>query len=318
MPRNARIDIAGCLYHVIARGNERHSIFRDDVDYLDFLSRLRTSLDKTGNKCLAWCLMPNHFHLLILRGERPLSELMRRLMTGYVGSFNQRHKRCGHLFQNRYKAILCEEEEYLLELAAYIHLNPLRAGLVRGYQNLEKYRWTGHGEITGARRAEIAERDYVLEHFAGKTVEAVHKYDRFLRERINKFKTGELSGGGLLRSLGSMENVQMMRRSGDKKICDARVLGSGQFVAALLKQSEKPHKIKSNAEDVLKQVCARTGVTAEEIKSRSRERSIVAARAEYCYLAKEAGIRGEVLSEELGRNSGAISYLATKGRLSAN
>lgn len=103
---------------MIARGIERHKIYGDEADCKDFLKRLKASLEITGGKCLAWCLIPNHFHLLILRGSRPLAEVMRRLMTGYAVWFNLRYKRSGHLFQNRYKAILCEKEPYLLELAA--------------------------------------------------------------------------------------------------------------------------------------------------------------------------------------------------------
>ena len=121
MPRQARVDVAGGLYHVIGRGNERREIFGDDADYKEFYARVKQCVAETGQKCLAWAFIPNHFHLLILRGKRPLSDTMRKLMTGYVGYFNRRYHRAGHLFQDRYKAILCEEEEYLLELAAYIH-----------------------------------------------------------------------------------------------------------------------------------------------------------------------------------------------------
>jgi len=124
----------------MARGIERRRLFIDETDYYDFLERLQGAMGKCGGKCLAWCLMPNHFHLLILRGTRPLSELMRRLMTGYAINFNVRHKRAGHVFQNRYKAILCETDEYLLELVAYIHLNPLRAKMVRNLEELNKLR----------------------------------------------------------------------------------------------------------------------------------------------------------------------------------
>ena len=92
MPRHGRIDIAGQLYHVIARGNERKAIFIKKDDCEDFILRFKTNLERTGNKCLAWCLIPNHFHLLILRGKKPLAELMRRLMTGYAVSFNIRHR----------------------------------------------------------------------------------------------------------------------------------------------------------------------------------------------------------------------------------
>ena len=116
MPRQARIDIPGYLYHVIARGIERRKIFIADYDYEDFLSRLEKALDKAGSKCFAFSLLGNHFHLLIRRGHRPLAELMSRLMAGYAVNFNLRHKRAGHLFQNRYKAIRCDMESHFLEL----------------------------------------------------------------------------------------------------------------------------------------------------------------------------------------------------------
>ena len=151
---------------MIARGIERRKIFIDADDYSDFLARLEAALERTGGKCLAWCLMPNHFHLLILRAKRPLSELMRRLMTGYAVAFNIRHRLTGHLFQNRYKGILCEQEEYLRELVAYIHLNPLRANLARDIDGLGKYRWCGHGV---ARRDKPGFLDRLYSRYFGDT-----------------------------------------------------------------------------------------------------------------------------------------------------
>ena len=140
MPRQARIDIPGQMYHVMSRGIERGQIFIDDDDYVDFVERVGGWLKKGGGKCLAWCLIPNHFHFLILRGLRPLSEIMHHVLTGYAVNFNGRHRRAGHLFQNRYKAIICDAEEYLLELVPYIHLNPLRANLVKNLEELEGYK----------------------------------------------------------------------------------------------------------------------------------------------------------------------------------
>ncbi|MDO8804237.1 MAG: transposase [Elusimicrobiota bacterium] len=314
MPRNARLDIPGCLYHVIARGNERRNIFTDDADRYNFMSRLAVALRQNGSKCLAWCLMPNHFHLVILRGLRPLSELMRRLLTGYVGNFNRRHLRCGHLFQNRYKSILCEQDEYLLELVAYVHLNPLRARLVGKYEDLRRYNWCGHGEALGTARTALIDRDYVLDYYGHGDGDAAAKYEEFLRARINKYKTGELSGGGLLRSIGGAASLLSMRQTGEKEMSDSRVLGSGGFVEALLAQIEKETEPGESAEAVLERVCAETGATAAEIKSRSRIRRIVEARARYCYMAEMAGVSGGLLAEELGRNSGSISYLVGKGR----
>ena len=152
MPRQARLDAPGVLQHVMARGIERRKIFWDDKDRSSFLERLALILEETQTQCYAWALIPNHFHLLLRTGPTPLSKVMRRLMTGYAVTFNKRHKRSGHLFQNRYKSVVCEEDPYLLELIRYIHLNPLRAGLVEDLKELNKYPWTGHSAILGRRK----------------------------------------------------------------------------------------------------------------------------------------------------------------------
>ena len=152
MPRQRRLDAPGLLQHVMARGIERREIFHDDKDRNSFLERLAIILEETQSQCYAWSLIPNHFHLLIRTGTTPLSKVMRRLMTGHAVTFNKRHKRSGHLFQNRYKSIICEEDPYLLELIRYIHLNPLRAKLVQDLKELDKYPWTGHSAILGRRK----------------------------------------------------------------------------------------------------------------------------------------------------------------------
>jgi len=130
MPRKARIDAPGALHHIIVRGIERRKIFYDDNDRDNFLNRLGVILIESQNQCFAWALIPNRLHLLLRTGVAPIATVMRRLLTGYAVSFNRRHRRHGQLFQNRYKSILCQEDPYLIELVRYIHLNPLRAGLV--------------------------------------------------------------------------------------------------------------------------------------------------------------------------------------------
>ena len=152
MPRRPRLDAPGLLQHVMARGIERRKIFLDDKDRESFLERFAIILEETQTQCYAWALIPNHFHLLLRTGSTPLSKVMRRLMTGYAVTFNKRHKRSGHLFQNRYKSVVCEEDTYLLELIRYIHLNPLRASLVQNLKELDKYPWTGHSTILGRRK----------------------------------------------------------------------------------------------------------------------------------------------------------------------
>ncbi len=131
MPRLARLDAPGVLHHIMIRGIERRNIFRINKDREDLLDRLSNLLPETKTLCYAWAFLPNHAHFLFRTGPIPLATLMRRLLTGYVVSFNRRHKRCGQLFQNRYKSIVCQEEVYLRELVRYIHLNPIRARIVR-------------------------------------------------------------------------------------------------------------------------------------------------------------------------------------------
>jgi len=140
MPRRSRIDAPGALHHIIDRGIERKTIFKDDADRDNFLERLQNILTDSNTSCFAWALIPNHFHLLLRTGRVPISTVMKRLLTGHAMYFNRKHNRVGHLFQNRYKSILCQEDVYALELIRYIHLNPLRAKIIPDLKFLDKYR----------------------------------------------------------------------------------------------------------------------------------------------------------------------------------
>ena len=315
MPRQARIDVPGHLYHVIARGIERSKLFVDDDDYADFLSCLEKQLDKTGSKCYAFSLLPNHFHLLILRGHRPLGELMRRLLTGYAVRFNRKHKRVGHLFQNRYKAILCEVDSYFLELVAYIHLNPLRAGVLKDLDELRNYPWGGHSVMMKQGEAGFLAKEEILRQFGNGVRGARRKYESCIAERVNKFKPGDLSGGGLIRSMGRLYREAGFGGRGDGEAFDERVLGRGDFVASVLREAENRPQFKGTLEEAMKQVMRDTGIEAEAILSSSRVREVVRARALYCHLAKERyGARGTQLMKQLRLSSGAISHLVSQGK----
>jgi len=149
MPRKSRIDASGALHHITARGIEQGIIFRDDADREDFIERLAGILVETQTRCFAWALMDNHFHLLLRTGKAPVATVMRRLMTGHAVSFNKRHRRHGHLFQNRYKSILCQEDAYLTELVRYLHLNPVsESGVTVG--SLKRF-WRPHASSWSAR-----------------------------------------------------------------------------------------------------------------------------------------------------------------------
>jgi len=237
-------------------------------------------------------------------------------MTGYAVGFNIRHKRSGHLFQNRYKSILCDEEEYLLELVAYIHLNPLRAGMVRDLAGLVKYKWCGHGALTGMQKAGFLEREYILGHFDKYEKVAIRKYEAFLKDRQNKYKGKEYSGGGLIRSMGGFQNVLNLRKSGEKELFDDRVLGNGDFVESVMKGSNEPEPKKMTKQQILAEVKRMTGISYKELTSKSRERGIVKGRAVYCYLCKgRGGVNGAELMKELGLSSGTVSYLTHMGRM---
>jgi len=165
MPRQPRLDAPGAIQHVMIRGVEKREIFLDDDDRHDFVRRLSRLLPEQDVTCLAWALMPNHGHFCLRTGSIPLARLMARLGTGYVGRFNKRHDRVGHLFQNRFKSVLVERDSQLEILIRYIHLNPLRAGLVGSLAELERYPWTGYPALVGRRNDRIVAVREVLSWF---------------------------------------------------------------------------------------------------------------------------------------------------------
>lgn len=129
MPRQARLDVPGALHHIMLRGINKSSIFEDDKDRSQFLSRLENNVTAANAMVCAWVLMTNHVHILFKSGKQGISDVMRKQLTWYAQYYNRRHRRSGHLFENRYKSVLCDEDNYLLALIRYIHLNPIRAGL---------------------------------------------------------------------------------------------------------------------------------------------------------------------------------------------
>ncbi len=168
MPRKARKDPPGALHHIICRGIERRNIFRDNADRNSFIERFGRVILETQTPCFTWALISNHFHLLLKTGNVPITMVMRKLLTGYAVSFNRLHRRVGHLFQSRYKSILCQEDSYLLELVRYIHLNPLRARLVSSMKELDHYMYCGHSILVGKRKNDGQNTNYVLELFGSR------------------------------------------------------------------------------------------------------------------------------------------------------
>jgi REP element-mobilizing transposase RayT len=322
MPRKARLDAPGVLHHIIIRGIERRKIFKDDQDLKDFLNRLSILLPETQTICYRWVLMPNHAHFLLRSGPAGISQLMRRLLTGYVVTFNRRHRRHGQLFQNRYKSIICQENVYFKELVRYIHLNPVRARIVQDLKELNKYPYCGHSALMGKQKIAWHETGYVLSYF-GKTLIASRKnYSAFVKAGWEQGRKPELTGGGLIRSLGGWAALKKMRLKGQDRIKgDERILGDGDFVTSILAEANENlnryYELKSQGYDLKKveeRVMKIFGVDRDVIYSRGRRRLQVEARSLMCYWAvRELGNTITDLAKRLGMTQPAVGYAVSRG-----
>jgi len=338
MPRQARLDAPGVLQHVMARGIERRKIFWDNKDRASFLERFAVILEEAQTQCYAWALIPNHFHLLLRTGPTPLSIVMRRLMTGYAVTFNIRHRRSGHLFQNRYKSVVCEEGPYLLELIRYIHLNPLRAKLVKDLKELDRYLWTGHSALLGKRKnplipdvslinagenngkslAEKTVKD-ILRYFGDSLREARTNYRRFVEKGIKHGRREDLQGGGLIRSAGGDKAGLLGQKKEEREKGDARILGSGDFVVQALKGANELHErsIKSRISltELIKRVSKDRNIDLKDLISSKRKKDISNTRAIISYLAAiELRHSGAKIASELRLSEKSVSRCIERGK----
>jgi len=321
MPRKARIDAPGALHHIMVRGIEKRDIFYDDHDRDIFIKKLGTIISESKTCCLAWALMPNHVHLLFRTGLTPISVVMQRLLTGYAVVFNRRHKRHGHVFYNRYKSILCEEEVYLLELVRYIHLNPLRAGIVKEYPALRKYHYTGHSALLGRYQREWQDIEYVLGLFGNEIKKARRQYREFVQKGISLGRQPNLVGGGLIRSQGGWKRIGLYREKGNRIKGDERILGSSDFVEKILKQSQEKKERKVHLQDkdhdykwLISKVARHFNLETEEISRRGGYRNRVAARSVLCYWAsRELGISTTELAKRLNVSQPTVSQSIKRG-----
>jgi REP element-mobilizing transposase RayT len=224
MARPLRIEFTGAVYHVTSRGNAKQAIFFDDEDRGRFLDVLRVVVERFNWLCHAYCLMKNHYHLLIETPHGNLSKGMRELNGVYTQGFNQRYRRVGHLFQGRYKAILVEKDNHLMSLCRYVVLNPVRIGLIR---RPEQWRWSSYRATIGLmKEPSFLTTDWILSQFDRRKRVAMEKYRRFVMEGIDKESPWEtLKGqifygtdefikrlGGLLDEKGETKEVPRVQR----------------------------------------------------------------------------------------------------------
>ena len=322
MPRKARIDAPGALQHIIIRGIERKKIYRDAKDKNVFLKRFGKVISESSTACYAWALMDNHAHLLLRTGATPIATVMRRVLTGYAQYFNRRYKRHGQLFQNRYKSILCEEDTYFLELVRYIHLNPVRAGMVKSLKTLNGYRFSGHAVLMGKRDREWQDRKYVLRHFAQSEVDAVKGYQAFVRKGLDQGKRPELTGGGLIRSAGGWAAVKTLRSVGARIKGDERILGSGEFVENALKLANEAFERRTHLGMqgitlvmLIKKVADYHKVDPVDLSTNSKVAQVSKARAVLCYLCvREFGYSCAEMARRLNVSPSTVSKAVVRGR----
>jgi putative transposase len=325
MPRTARLDAPGVLHHVMIRGIERRNIFRSNKDREDFVERLEVLCPETQTICYAWAFMSNHAHFLFRTGTEPLSRLMRRLLTGYVIGFNHRHNRNGQLFQNRYKSIICQEDTYLRELVRYIHLNPIRAGLVQTLEELRSFKYCGHSSLMGKAKREWQDTDYVLGYFGRSRTEARKAYESFVKEGLKQGRREELTGGGLIRSLGGWTEARNALKGGVHVMSDERILGDSDFVDSVISQSqehyERRHKFRRQGYDldrIAERVSEVLGIKRDEVFSKGRQGRKVKARSLLCYwAARELGMSHTALAEALEMSIAGVGFSVDRGELIA-
>jgi len=187
MPRKPRIEFEGAFYHVVTRGNHRQKIFRDQSDNQKFLRLLTIYKNRHNYHLYAYILMSNHIHLLIETQKTPLSRILQGINQSYTMHFNKKYRTVGHLFQGRYKAILCERDSYLLALLKYIHHNPLRAKIV---EELNGYPWSSHFAYTGkSNPLGLVDTDQVLRMFSEKKSKARKRYREFMTDGVSLKKS---------------------------------------------------------------------------------------------------------------------------------
>lgn len=297
------------------RGVEKKRIVDDEQDRKDFVLRLGKLANETATSIYAWALLSNHAHLLLCSGPQGLAKFMRRFLTGYAVSYNLRHRRHGHLFQNRYKSIVCDADSYFIELVRYIHLNPLRVKLVVDLKELERYPYCGHGVILGAVRSEWQDRDSVLAQFGSRERDATVAYRKFVAEGVELGRRPELVGGGLVRSLGGWSEVKSRRRRGQQELADERILGSGAFVERIIREAEARTRRQYSGKESgwkverwIAEECKKGKVSITELRSGSRRGKLPEVRAKVARkLVEGYGITLAEVARQVGVSTSAIS-----------
>ena len=274
MARPIRIEYPGAVYHVVCRGNNRQAIYRDDLDRKRYLEKLSQYCQEKKVDLLTYCLLSNHVHLLFETPQGNLSKMMQALQTSYTVYFNQRHSRSGHVFEQRYKAMLVDKDNYLLQVSRYIHLNPVSAKLAGRPQD---YRWSSYGSYLTGKGIPGLKVGTVLGYFSGNQNRQIQQYREYV--------TG-----------GRGEKFRNVAPAVSKQI----FVGDEDFVEAVQRkrQGKAGEEMRFSFRQIVKAVSEVTGIEEDEMRRRQREERIKGSRELVCYVARR---HGEVSMEELAR-----------------
>jgi len=289
MARRPRIHFAGALYHVISRGNRRQGIFRDEKDLKRLLTYLSHCKIRFPFRLYAYALMKNHIHLFLEVERVPLSKIMQSLLFRYTQYFNRRYRQVGHLFQGRYKAIICDKDAYLLELVRYIHLNPVRARVVK---RPEDYVWTGHLSYLGKREEDLIDEGFVLDQLGGNRSSARRRYRRFVWDGMT----------------GGHEKKYY-------QVKDQRYLGEDAFVERIERERKEAGDwmYEIPLEVISREVARAIGCREDELHSVRRSRQGSLGRGMVAYLARRiSGYRVKEIADHFRRSPVAVSEAITK------
>jgi putative transposase len=296
MPRPPRLEYPGAFYHVYSRGNRREQIFWGKEDYKVFEAILLEAGRWSGVRLYAWCLMPNHFHLLVETPEGNLSQFMRRLLTRYARNFNKTHRLVGHVFQGRYRTVVCDKETYLLELVRYIHLNPIKVLKGSLAQRPEDWPWSSHrfyvkGESPEGMKGTMEE---VLNRFGTSQSMARRRYEEFVKEGLEKTRWKDFYQVRAKRFLGDEKFLEEAKgRNGESTRQRPRELARIKGLAEFMERASTAFKVEQKA-----------------LQSESQERSLSRIRKALVYVGRRHyRFRANEIARALRRDITAISQM---------
>jgi REP element-mobilizing transposase RayT len=291
MARKPRIEYEGAFYHVIARGNQRQRVFKGDDDYQKYISLLAFYKERYKYSLYAYVLMSNHVHLLIEARQIPLSKILQGINQSYTMYFNRKYRTVGHLFQGRYKAILCDKDAYLLSLVKYIHLNPVRAKMAK---TAGEYLWSSQGSYDKQKKGDIIDTNQVLRMFSEDKSQARRLYRAYIDDGV------------------------AVKKEDIYKTVSQRILGEEKFVDAVMEKTDERFNNKRKHHEyglrkIVETIGKMRGMTLKELREKSKNREILTVRKLASLVAREFGYKGKEIAYFLQKDPSVITRHLKEG-----